>query len=235
VNIADRHQWLGVFGAGMLQPEFEIAPPPELLPLCSMLALRTVHATVWTNNAKDVSCLPWGAGLCVRRVLAEQYRHLFEGMNTAGVIGRNGEQLFCGDDDLFSWVAVRQGQGFGLFPELRLLHIINKRRLNHSYFLRLMRDHAFSHGVLRYLIFGEHPRRRTPREWILTPVHGLLRGWFSMRCRWASILGADRAARFIAECQLQPLPVKCPPAETAAFYDSKLRAADTAMHVGRRH
>jgi glycosyltransferase involved in cell wall biosynthesis len=235
VSIADRHQWLGVFGAGMLEPEFEIAPPPELLPLCSMLALRTVRATVWTNNAKDVSCLPWGAGLCVRHAIARLYRDVVDGMNTAGVLDRRGDQLFCGGDDLFSWVAAGSGHGFGLFPELRLLHIITKRRLNRSYFLRLMGDHAFSHGVLRYLLFGELPSRVKPRDWIRTPAHGLLRGWFSMRCRWEALLGAHRAARFVSERRLQPLPAKLSRSETLAFSDSKFRTTDAALHVGRRH
>lgn len=202
VDIASKHSHLGVFGAGVLEPEFEIPPPQEVLPLTSKLALRFISRSVWTSNAHDTSCIPWGAGLCVRRFVALRYLTLVDRFLTSGVLDRRGGQLFCGGDDLFSWVSVGQGYGFGLFRELRLRHLINQNRLNQPYFIRLIHDHAFSHAILRYLVFSEREPQKHLRSTIRTILHGIRRGRFAMRCRWAAVTGARRAALFIDDQKL---------------------------------
>src|SRR6516164_8039420 len=58
---------LGAFGSGILEPEFEVQPPPELHSKFHLLALRRVASALWTNNPRDSECKPWGAGLCVTR------------------------------------------------------------------------------------------------------------------------------------------------------------------------
>lgn len=203
--IATRYPYLGVFGAGRLEPEFEMRPKPELLPRLDLLAVRTVHSATWTNNAKDTVSFPWGAGICVTRGVANRYQQLIESHHLTAVLGRRGQRLFSGEDDVFSWASVEAGQGFGLFPELRLTHLIRAGRLNQSYFVRLIHDHTFSHAVLRYLLAGI-PQRRI--EWARYPrllLHGIKNGQFSMRCRWAALRGEDSAARFIDENRLQPV------------------------------
>ena len=89
----------------------------------------------------------------------DTYQQLVYGLGVSDVVGRHGERLSAGDDELFSWAASGAGQGFGVFPELRVTHLILARRLGHGYFLRLTHDHAFSHSVLRYLLTGAKPRR----------------------------------------------------------------------------
>lgn len=208
LSIASSHPQLGVFGAGTLEPEFEIEPPAEVLPLTSMLALRTVSRAAWTSNWHDTSLIPWGAGLCVRSKVALRYLELVKQLRTIGMLDRRGQQLFCGGDDLFSWIAAGQDLGFGLFPELQITHLINGERLNRAYFIRLIHDHSFSHGVLRYLLFGETPKRRTLGSTLGTWLNGLRRGSFSMQCKFNELAGADGAARLIKERQLSPLKEK---------------------------
>src|SRR5439155_20058246 len=58
---------LAVVGAGVLEPEFEVQPPPQLVPRLRLLALRSTTDSLWTNNPRDDDCVPWGAGLCVTR------------------------------------------------------------------------------------------------------------------------------------------------------------------------
>src|SRR5688572_24492056 len=48
-----RYGYLGVFGAGSLEPEFEIPPPPEIRSRQALLALRSVSSARWSNNARD--------------------------------------------------------------------------------------------------------------------------------------------------------------------------------------
>ena len=53
------HPYLGVIGAGILEPEFEVQPPPEIVPHLAHLALRRVSVPLWSNNPNDHACVPW--------------------------------------------------------------------------------------------------------------------------------------------------------------------------------
>ena len=68
--IAERCPDLGAFGAGALEPEFEVTPPAQLHPWLSRLALRTVSAVERGHSWAAKSSIPWGAGLCVTRSIA---------------------------------------------------------------------------------------------------------------------------------------------------------------------
>lgn len=204
-TVPTRYPFLGAFGAGRLEPEFEIPPPQQMKPWLGLLALRTVPTMMWTNNVEDFSCTPWGAGLCATRQVSNAYHQIIERVNATAIIGRRGRFLFSGDDDLFSWAAVTARQGFGIFPELKITHLISAGRLSQEYFGRLTRDHALSHGVLRYLRSGILPKPIGPLGYVEMLLHGLRKGHFSMRCRWAQAQGQAGAARFIQENALRPV------------------------------
>jgi glycosyltransferase involved in cell wall biosynthesis len=203
--IADRFPQLGVFGAGVLAPEFESRPPDEIRPFLSLLAIRNVRSPRVSDRAYESSGIPWGAGLCVVRSVATRYRSFVERLNVGDRIGRTPQDLFSGDDDLFSWLAVSRGLAFGIFPQLRLTHLIASHRLTQGYILRLIGDHAFSSAVRDYVLTGSRP---VPLRWS-APIglffHGLRRGRFANRCRQAELSGVSRAARFVVEQELQPL------------------------------
>jgi glycosyltransferase involved in cell wall biosynthesis len=203
-GISRRYPQLGVFGAGRLEPEFEVPPPAEVKHLLCMLALRTVVTAFWSNNPRDTACLPWGAGLCVTRETANNYTKLVEQLNIQKVLDRRGQRLFGGGDDLFSWAAAALGKGFGIFPELRITHLISQGRLQRSYFVRLIHDHQFSQAVLHHMLAGakSKPGGLVDKARIL--LHGLKNGKFSMQCQWAQAKGQTAAARFISETALQP-------------------------------
>jgi glycosyltransferase involved in cell wall biosynthesis len=198
------HPHLGLFGAGVLVPEFEVQPLPETEPWLRMLALRSVSSSLWSNNPKDTSCVPWGAGLCVTRPIATAYVEWVKRLNVSNVLDRRGKHLFCGGDDLFSFASVHAGSGFGLFPELRITHLIRACRVTKPYLLRLVHDHAYSHGVLRYRLFGEEQCNLDFVEAVRILLHGIRRGRFSMRCGWAVARGRQRALRTIVELGVVP-------------------------------
>jgi GT2 family glycosyltransferase len=205
VEIARSHPYLGVFGAGDLHPEFEIEPSRELIPVLPFLALRSVPRVQWSNHLDDTACFPWGAGLCTNRNAALQFGELTRRLKADEVLGRRGGELFCGEDDLFAWAAVANGQGFGLFPELRVAHLISAGRLTRSHCLRLVRAHQFSHGVLRYLLKGSPPQRLDVVGAFRLLLHGMRRGWFSLQCGIAAARGRADAADFIAAKRLTPI------------------------------
>jgi glycosyltransferase involved in cell wall biosynthesis len=205
LRIGQQYPFLGVFGAGNLEPQFEREPAAELRPFLRLLALRSVPRETWSNHLTDWESFPWGAGLCARRGVALEFVKLIALFDASNVLGRRGDQLFCAEDDLFSWAAARINLGFGIFPELRLKHLIPAARLSREYILRLVRAHSYSHGVLQFLLTGATPPQGNLLSAGRTLAHGIRRGVFSMMCRHASLRGALDAARFIRQHGLRTI------------------------------
>jgi hypothetical protein len=205
VDIERLYPYLTVFGAGHLEPEFETEPRPEVRRLLALLGLRTVPRGLWSNNPRDSQCIPWGAGLCVSRSIATAYVTLVERLGIGHLLDRRGTRLFSGGDDLFSWVSARAGSGLGIFPSLRITHMVSSNRVAEDYLLRLVHDHAYSHGILKYVLCGDEQPRLHVADTIRILLHGLRRGRFSMRCNWAAARGADRAARDITAQNMHPI------------------------------
>lgn len=212
------HEYLGVFGAGRLEPEFEVPPAAELQNVFSLLALRTVSRPMWSNNPRDYGSLPWGAGLVVVRKVADRYGEFLNGLRIHAVLDRRSQRLFSGGDDLFSWAASRLGMGFGIFPELHIRHLISAPRLTREYFLRLIHDHAFSNAVMHCALAGDTPTRIDGLRRVRLLFHALRRGMFSAQCQIADLRGQAAAAAFIRGNQVAP-------AET------ELVARETGQHV----
>jgi glycosyltransferase involved in cell wall biosynthesis len=203
--ISARYPDLGAFGAGILEPEFEVQPPVKLRPRLGLLALRRERSALWSYNTTDIRCRPWGAGLCATRRVANLYRQFVPDLGISAVLDRRGKRLFSGGDDVFSRVAARFGLRFGVFPELRNTHLISAGKLNQHYLVRLIHDHALSHGVLNYMFDGIQPVRTDSIRYGRLLLHAVKNGPFSMRCQWAESRGLDGAAQFISANRLKPL------------------------------
>jgi glycosyltransferase involved in cell wall biosynthesis len=201
------HPYLSVIGAGRLEPEFEVPPSPELVPYLGYLSLRSAPRDLWSINTDDLSCVPWGAGLCVRRQVTDSYLQLVTRFNVTELLDRRGDQLFGDGDVAFSWAAAALGQGFGVFRALHITHLISADRLTQRYFLRRAHDGYLSSGVLHYLRSGILPGGDHSRVevWVRLILHGIMRGPFAMRFRWATLAGIADANRFIEERCLRPL------------------------------
>lgn len=203
--IQSQHSDLGTFGAGSIEPDFDVAPPAEIRPLLHKLALRSVPSPRWSTEMKEFGSVPWGVGLSVRRPVADAYTKFVGNLDAAIPLDRVGGELYCGGDDMFSTVAVWAGCGFGIFPQLQVTHLIPAERLTQAYFLKLIGDHAYSTFVRHYICNGIQPQRINAPRRFRAFLHGLRRGQFRMRCNLAALTGEDRAAQFIVERQLRPL------------------------------
>jgi glycosyltransferase involved in cell wall biosynthesis len=205
IAVAAAHPHLGVLGAGALVPEFEVEPPAALRHRLGMLALRSVPRPVWTNDPENTDVMPWGAGMVVTRAVAQAYLEVVAEESVRAVVGRRGSRLFSGEDNLFSWAASALGLGFGLFPDLRVTHLISARRVTKRHFLRLCRDQRFSHAILMRLLARESGPRGLRDRLTRLLTRAVLRGWFELRCELAGQRGEGAAARFLAEHDLRPV------------------------------
>jgi glycosyltransferase involved in cell wall biosynthesis len=198
---------LDAIGAGTLEPEFAVEPSPELRPYLALLTLRSRPVAACSRDPSDLECVPWGTGLCVTREVAQADLQLAAQLDTHGMLDRRGQRLFGNGDVAFSWAAARIGQGFGVFPEMRAIHLIRAERITQQYFLRMVFDSKFSNSVSDYLFFGVEPASGAQRwrQIIRLPLRAVRRGSFAMRMGWAGIRAADRARELIERQGLKPL------------------------------
>lgn len=155
-KIARSHPFLGVLGAACIEPEFEVEPASWSRPFLPMLALRSEADDIWSNDIKR-GAKPYGAGLCVRRDIAEAFLEKTQNDPRRFTLGRRGASMASCEDYDIAKVATELGAGFGIFASLKIKHLISKERLTKDYLLRLQRGMSESHALLYYLWDGTTP------------------------------------------------------------------------------
>jgi GT2 family glycosyltransferase len=146
-----KQEWpvLGTWGSGSVTLEFEEAPSRHLEIFLPYLAFRDTKMPRWTNVAPCVDATPVGAGICVRKNVAMAYCEMYE-QSAVRVTGREGGILQGHDDFEMSYVACRMGLGMGLFPALKIFHLIPKRRVTQDYLIRLYEGSRTSNMMMAY-------------------------------------------------------------------------------------
>jgi glycosyltransferase involved in cell wall biosynthesis len=145
--IAEQWPQLGAWG-GQQHPEFEAPPLPALGPFLQELTIRSFDRDVWAKLPHFHEALPWGAGMCVRRIVASQWQAGVQQSSTRKSLGRTGTSLASAEDLDLAMTACDLGLGTGLFHSLALTHLIPAGRLTAEYLLRLVEAKEFSHMML---------------------------------------------------------------------------------------
>ena len=147
VKISADCPWLGAWNGSCI-PEFEVEPPAELRPYLWGLLTEKLSASVWAKLPMGGMALPTGAGMAVRRAVAEQYRELALHDPLRQALGRNGKRLGAGEDSDMALTTFRLGLGAGRFPELELTHLIPARRLTLDYLEPLFEGFGYGSIIL---------------------------------------------------------------------------------------
>lgn len=174
-RIARSHPFLGVFGAACIEAEFEVEPEPWSRPFLPMLALRSEADDIWGNDIKR-GAKPYGAGLCIRRDVAEAFLRRVEDDPRRLALGRRGASMASCEDYDIAKMATESGGGFGIFASLRLKHLIAKERLTKDYLLRLQSGMGESHALLCYLWHGTTPTVSVDAPTLRQRVRRLIKG-----------------------------------------------------------
>jgi glycosyltransferase involved in cell wall biosynthesis len=188
---------LGAWGSGATIPEFELEPAESVKAFLPCLALRDVDVARWGNVPVDEST-PWGAGLCVRREIAEAYCRLNE-RSALELTDRKGKSLSSAGDVEISYVARHDGFGTGVFPELKLIHLIPKERVSSDYLLKLSQAGYTSYFLLTYKWGGGLPNYPFGPRGLLSTLKNLVTRRGSDRRRYFTyVRGVIEARRLIA-------------------------------------
>lgn len=199
MNIAREWPQLGTFGSGAIIPEFELEPRPHLRQLVPNLALREVSAPRWSNVFPCSDATPWGAGLCITRRAAEAYTR-DERHSTLGISDRRGKSLLSGGDVEMSFAACDAGFGMGIFPQLRLTHLIPKERVSEAYLMRLFEGILASNYMLSYKWKSLWPQAPFSLRGVLAIAKNVLfRRGLERRMYFANLRAVREARRAIAE------------------------------------
>jgi len=143
VDIADKWFCLGAWG-GNIDGEFETEPAPEIRPYLKWIAVIPITRTHFTSEYSAPCPLPVGAGMCIRRTVAENWARNVSTSSTRLDLGRKGDSLAsCEDLDLRN-EAISSGLGLGMFPALSLTHLIPSRRVQPDYLVRLYEESRLS-------------------------------------------------------------------------------------------
>ena len=149
VEIYEDYSFLGAFG-GSIEGEFEVDPPLSIRPYLEGLAIRRTVRDHWSNAKKWSEATPFGAGMCVRREVAQLYLERVRNDGIRFALGRRGASLGAGEDIDMAWTSFSLNKGTGCFARLRLTHLVSKNRLTESYIERLYTGFGYADEILAH-------------------------------------------------------------------------------------
>ena len=156
-KIALEKPFLGVCGC-QVKPEFEappIRPPAEYYG-----AERKVPQAIWSSDPEHYASNPWGLGSVLKRGVALAYAKKTTKDPRFSVVGRKPGKLFACEDDDIAMTACDLGLGKGVFPELKVTHLIPKTRMTDEFQIKNAQGKGYSATILGFLRQGRLPPPR---------------------------------------------------------------------------
>jgi hypothetical protein len=194
---------LGTWG-GQTLGEFESTPPEWTRDYWRWIAVRDFERDCWSNVPHEAAALPYGAGMCVRRHVAEAYLDMLARNPPRQALDRTGRGLLGGGDADLSFTACDMGLGNGIFAALKLTHLISSRRLTEEYLLCLVESMTYSKTML-FHFRGTSPERPSRSQRLLEWYQNLHIDARSRRLEDAKRRGLEAALRDIERVK-QSLP-----------------------------
>ncbi len=162
LQISQDFPFIGAWG-GRIKGEFEITPPEWTKPYWRSLAIRDFDRDKWSNLVNQYETTPCGAGICVRKQVAQKYVELVSQDSKRLGLDRKGQLLMSAGDSDLAFTACDIGFGIGIFTSLNVIHLIPSSRLNEDYLLRLIEGMAYSHIILHS--FREEKPKHPASSW----------------------------------------------------------------------
>jgi glycosyltransferase involved in cell wall biosynthesis len=158
VKIAANKPWIGAFGGSCIG-EFEHPPEADTTFMFDHLAIREITDESWacSPGINSINYAPVGAGMVVAASVARWYAEQASLNPLRKMLDRCGNSLMsCGDTDL-ALCACELRLAVGLFPTLRLTHLIPSGRLDKDYLIRLAERMSYSYALLNYIWTDQLP------------------------------------------------------------------------------
>lgn len=150
--ISDGHPFLGAW-SGSVAAEYEQNLPKGLWDRGELLAVRQCAHKQWGYGYGIGGITPYGAGMCVRKHVADRYLADCTANQNKEFLDRRGTSLSSGGDVDIAFTSLDCGLGIGRFPKLRLTHLIPSSRTTVAYLARL----AFGSNESSVLLNAKRP------------------------------------------------------------------------------
>ncbi|WP_205508573.1 glycosyltransferase [Longitalea arenae] len=135
--------------SGQVKLEFEKTPEPWTKKYWGLLVHREFDRDYWSNLPHLGETMPCGAGLFIRKTVADYYYQIHKSGKRNIQLDRDGKSLFSGGDNDMAACACDLGLGVGLFHKIVVTHYIPPFRVEKEYLLRLAEGIAASAVVFR--------------------------------------------------------------------------------------
>lgn len=162
LRISNEYPFIGAWG-GEITGDFEITPPEWTKPYWPYLGIRELSKDSWSNLVNQYETAPCGAGICLRKNVAQVYAKLIREDKKRLTLGRSGQALLSCEDSDLAFTACDQGMGTGLFTSLKLRHLIPAKRLEESYLLKLIEGIEYSRILMESI--RETPKLPSSLTW----------------------------------------------------------------------
>lgn len=174
-ELFSRRSDLGV-ASGRLLPEYETPPPDWFQPYESWIAVRRLDRSLWSNFF-DPRSEPCGAGMCLRRPIAQSYAQKVLCNARQQILDRKGGSLLSGGDVAITKAAIGMGYSMGQFIDLNATHLIPSRRVSEKYLFSLYCNLQASGQLISWVESVDHePLRRPDWRVFLKAVLRLIKG-----------------------------------------------------------
>ncbi|RZK38505.1 MAG: glycosyltransferase family 2 protein [Pedobacter sp.] len=137
VNEVFKNDNMGIL-SGSVYPEYIQTPEEWFFEHEEMLAIRKIDGEDVITPEKPVcsNLFPIGAGMSVRRKIIEDYYNIHV-PETSMIEGRKGDELSSNEDIDLDFYALSRGFIIGVFPKMKMKHIIPPGRLDIKYLTKL--------------------------------------------------------------------------------------------------
>jgi glycosyltransferase involved in cell wall biosynthesis len=160
MRIGTEHPQLGTW-SGSVELVLEPGSPQPAEKLRHLLCERKVERAVWSNDRSHFAATPWGAGECIRRKVAEAYADKVTREPRRRQLDLQGKDLVYGGDTDIAYTGCEMGYAMGVFPELRVKHLIPSSRCTEEYLLKGYEARAYSEVLHGWIETGKIPPQRT--------------------------------------------------------------------------
>ena len=164
VELLDSRPYIGLLG-GYGQAEYEVPPPDWMNSTFKRFHLDippsvSASGLIYASVRKLGPWVPIGAGMVIRRELAQQYAEFIANDQQALALDRSGKLLTGGGDTDMAMYVVEQGKAVGNSEGLRFVHVVPKHRVELKYMLNLLYSSQYS--VARLLVYRRWEEAQTP-------------------------------------------------------------------------
>ena len=147
IAIAEEWPFIGAFG-GQSHPTWEKAAPEWTRRYWHLLGIREFVEDRWSNVLGGEQPVPIGAGMVLKRAVAERYAEIVAKNPARAALDRAaGKLTSCGDTDL-ALTAIDLGLGTGQFSRLELQHLMPASRVEENYLSELTHGIHYSATIL---------------------------------------------------------------------------------------